>query len=95
MVNLVFDDYTSKPKLPIFSLIKTIAWNISVVLLFSKTSIAVSSTNLGVRFYGVSSLNSFLNDITLSHIYNSWPISKVFHFVDPGLLCGFNIVVGM
>jgi hypothetical protein len=63
--------------------------------LISKTSATISSTNLGVRFYGVSSLNPSPNDITLPHIYNYWPISKIFPSIDLGLLCGTNIAIGL
>jgi hypothetical protein len=53
------------------------------ILLLSRTLTTISSTNLGVRFYGVSSLDQSLHDITLSHIYIFWPMSKVFPFANP------------
>ncbi len=88
MVNLVFNDCTSKPKLPIFRLTMAMAKNIFTFLLLSRTLATTSSTNLGLRFYGVSSLKPFPNDAcTLSHICNSWPTSKPFPSVDLGLLC--------
>jgi hypothetical protein len=62
MVNLVLNDYTSKPKLPIFNLTMAMAWNIFTILLFSRTSIAKSSIDLGVRFCRVSSLKLSLDD---------------------------------
>jgi len=77
VVNLVFNDYTFKPKLPIFMLTIIIAWNILTMLLFSKILVAISSTNLGLRFCGIFPLNPSLNDITLPHICNFWPISKL------------------
>lgn len=57
MINLVFNDYILKPKLPIFILTIAIAWKISVVLLPSNISYTISFIDLGVRFYGVSSLD--------------------------------------
>jgi len=63
---MVFNDCTYKPKLPIFRLIITIyGLNIFIILLLSETSTTISSTYLGVKFYGVSSLGPSFDDTTL------------------------------
>ncbi len=71
------------------------AWNISTILLLSRTSIAKSSIDLGVRFCGVSSLNPSLDDTALSHIYNFGPTFKAFASANPDLFYDTKIASGL
>lgn len=86
VIDMVFNVFTFKPKLPIFKLIMAMAWNIFTILLLSRTLATISSTYLGVNFCDVSSLDSSFDDTTLSHTCNSWPTSKTLSFVNLGLI---------
>ncbi len=94
-INLVLNDLTSKPKLPIFRLTITIAWNISIVLLLLSTYFANFSTNFGVKFCGVSSLGASYDDIPMSLIYKPRSISNPCPSTDHALLCGNTMVGGL
>jgi hypothetical protein len=94
MVNLVFNDLTSKPKLPIFWFTIAIARNIYIVLLLPNTSFASSSTILGVKFCGVSCLKASFDDNPLSLIYKPKSISNPYPFDNPNLLCGSTTTCG-
>jgi hypothetical protein len=94
MANLIFNDLTSKPKLPIFYFTITIAQNIYIVLLLPNTSFASSFTNLGIKFCGVSSLKASFDDNPLSFICKPISISNPYPFDDPNLLFANTIVGG-
>ncbi len=85
-------DCTSKPKLPIFILIITITLNISIILLLYNTSSTISSTNLSVKFCGVSSLEVSFNDIPMSFICNPSKSPTFFLLLIP---IGSNISSGL
>jgi hypothetical protein len=95
MVNLVFNDLTSKPKLPIFWLTIAIAWNISTVLLLPNTSFAIFYTYLGVKLCGVSSLEASFDDIPLSLIYKLKSISNPCPSTNHNLFCGSTMASGL
>jgi hypothetical protein len=95
MVNLIFNDLISKPKLPIIWFTIAITWNNYVVLLLPSTSSTNSSIDLGVKLCDDSSLEASFYDILLSLIYKPKSISNPCPSIDPGLLYGSTMVGGL
>ncbi len=93
IVNVVLNDLTSKPRLPIVILTIAIAWNISTILLLPSTFSTNSFTDFGVNFCGVSFLVVYFDYIPMFFICKPKSISNPCPFVDPNSLCD-NIMVG-
>jgi len=95
MVTLFFKLLISRSKFSMFKLIIAMVWNNSTILLAFITSIATSSTNLGVLVCVVGFLDPSLEDPNSYIILFPSPNSNGCPFADLGLLVGTCISSGL